>query len=176
MRRFLVSGLLVVAALGLWVVRPVRAADEKLGAADQQFLMKADEIDMSEVRLGKVAQEHASSEAVRKFGERMVHDHSRMNKELRELAQKKGVTLPENLNQKHQQMVDQLAKLRGAEFDRTYSKDMVPDHEKAIELFENEAQNGTDPDVKAFAAQGVKILEGHLRLARETVQAVQAEK
>lgn len=73
---------------------------------------------MAEVKLGKMAQERAASDAVKKFGERMVHDHSRMNTELREIASRQQIALSDRLDPKHQRLVEQLSKLKGAAFDR----------------------------------------------------------
>jgi putative membrane protein len=141
----------------------------------QAFLKHADEIDMAEVKLGKLAQQDASSAAIKHFGERMVTDHSKMNKGLREIAQKKGITLPEKLDQKHQELCDQLSKMKGADFDRAYSKDMVSGHEKAVERFEAEAKNGQDPEVKAWAEKWLPTLREHLKLARDAVKDVRSE-
>ena len=44
------------------------------------------------MKLGKFAEEHAASNVVKKFGERVVRDHSLMNKELREITSKKGLS------------------------------------------------------------------------------------
>ena len=109
---------------------------------DKTFIQAADQIDLAEVKLGKVAEQHAKSDAVKKFGEQVVHDHSRMNKELRELTIKKGIALADLVDQKHQQLIDELSRLKGSAFDLAYTKDMVSGHEKAIEQFENEAKSG----------------------------------
>ena len=108
-----------------------------------------------------------------KFGQRMVRDHSRMSQELRQLAKSKGVTLPDKLDKKHQKMFEHMSSLSAGEFDRAYAKDMVSGHEEAIQKFEDEAKNGQDPDVKALAAKGLKILQEHLRLARQTMKTVE---
>ena len=163
----------VAAVMGFWLVQASYAADTKLSDADQKFLKEADEIGMTEVQLGKLAQDHAATQPVMRFGQRMVRDHSRMGNELRDLAKSKGVTLPDKLDKKHQKMVDQMSSLRAGDFDRAYTKDMVSGHEEAIQKFEDEAKNGHDPEVKAWAAKEVKILQEHLRLARQTVKVVQ---
>jgi putative membrane protein len=142
---------------------------------DQTFIRAADQIDLAEVKLGKFAEEHAASAAVKKFGERMVRDHSSMNKELREITSKKGIAIAEQLDQKHQELMDQLSKLKGSEFDRAYTKDMVPGHEKAIEQFENEAKNGRDSDVKAWAEKWLPSLREHLKLAQDAVKDVKGK-
>ncbi|MGH2414845.1 MAG: DUF4142 domain-containing protein, partial [Microcystaceae cyanobacterium] len=61
-----------------------------------------------------------------------------------------------------------LSKLSGATFDRELMNQMVIDHQKTVSLFEQEAQQGQDPDLKAWAAQTLPILKDHLRLALST--------
>ena len=52
--------------------------------------------------------------------------------------------------------------------DKEYIDMMVKDHQNDLAEFQKEAQSGTDPDVKAFAAKGAKMVSTHLRLAQET--------
>ncbi len=144
---------------------PSGTAGQKL--SDQEFVKAADEIDMTEMRVGKLAQNDASSQAIKHCAERMADDHAKMNKELRDIAQKKGITFPDKLDQKHQELLDQLGKLKGADFDRTFVKDMVAGHEKAIEKFEAEAKNGQDPEIKAWAEKWLPTLRDHLKATRD---------
>ena len=44
-----------------------------------------------EVAMGKLASEHGQSADVKKFGERMVTDHSKANDELKSIAKKKAL-------------------------------------------------------------------------------------
>ena len=148
---------------------------DKEATTNQTFIRAADQIDLAEVKLGKFAEEHAANDAVKKFGERMVRDHSLMNKELHEITSKKGIKLAEGLDQKHQELMDELSKLKGSEFDRAYTKDMASGHEKVIEQFEIEAKNGRDPDVKAWAEKWLPTLREHLTLARDAVKDVKGK-
>ena len=43
---------------------------------------------------------------------------------------------------------------------------MVKDHQEDLQAYQEEAANGTDPDVKAFAARHVPLLQEHLRMAQ----------
>jgi predicted outer membrane protein len=45
---------------------------------------------------------------------------------------------------------------------------MVKDHQGDWAEFQAEAKNGTDPDVKKFAADGSKMIQKHLELAKQT--------
>jgi putative membrane protein len=139
---------------------------------DQNFVMKAASGGMAEVDLGKLAVEKASSDEVKKFGQRMVDDHSKANEELKTLAQNKQITLPTDLDPHAKAMHDKLAKLSGAAFDRAYMQAMVVDHKKDVNEFRMEAKSGKDPDVKGWAAKTLPTLEEHLKLAQDTSRAV----
>ena len=131
-------------------------AGSKLSSADKTFMMNAAKGGMMEVEMGKVAAQNAQSADVKKFGNRMVTDHSKANNELMALAKEEGVSLPG-------------AKAPGKwKSDKDYMDMMVKDHEKDLAEFQKEAQNGTDPDVKAFAAKGAKMVSSHLKMAQET--------
>ncbi len=47
-----------------------------------------------EVEMGKVAAQNGQNADVKKFGNRMVTDHSKANNELMALAKEEGVALP----------------------------------------------------------------------------------
>jgi putative membrane protein len=47
---------------------------------------------------------------------------------------------------------------------------MVEDHEKAVTLFSQQAQQGKESDLKAFAAETLPILQEHLNMAKQLAQ------
>jgi putative membrane protein len=67
---------------------------------------------------------------------------------------------------KHQQEVSKLARLKGADFDKAYSKKMLSDHQKDVAAFEKQSTGGSDAEVKAFAAKALPTLQEHLTLAK----------
>jgi putative membrane protein len=138
----------------------------KLGMSDQKFMKEAAQGGMAEVELGRLAQQKASSDDVKKFGQRMVDDHSKANDKLKELANAKGVNLPQSLNAKDQATKDRLSKLSGEQFDKAYMTDMLKDHKKDISAFQSESNMGHDVDVKNFATQTLPTLRDHLKDAQ----------
>src|SRR6059058_3378965 len=131
-------------------------AGSKLSAADKSFIMNAAKGGMMEVEWGKLAAQNAQNADVKKFGNKMVTEHGKANSELMALAKEEGVSLPG-------------AKSPGKwKSDKEYIDMMVKDHQNDLAEFQKEAQSGTDPDVKAFAAKGAKMVSTHLRLAQET--------
>ena len=142
------------------------AGSSQLSAADQNFVKKAAQGGMAEVELGKLATQKASSDDVKKFGQRMVDDHSKANDQLKQIAGNKGVSLPTDLDAKDQALKDRLSKLDGEQFDRAYMKNMVHDHTKDVSEFRKESTSAKDSDLKSFASQTLPTLEDHLKQAK----------
>ena len=86
------------------------------------------------------------------------------------LARQKEITPPDAVGADQQQVYDNLSKLRGRAFDRAFAQAMVQNHQQDLQAYQEEAQNGTDPEVKAFAARHVPILQEHLRMAQQLPQ------
>jgi putative membrane protein len=139
-------------------------------SSDHHFVKKAAEGNLSEVKLGELAQQQASAQDVKDFGKRMVDDHSKALSELKQLAQTKNITVESDLKGEEKEHYDKLAKLQGKDFDRAYIQHMVKDHDQDIAEFRNEAQNGKDADVKAWAAKTLPTLEEHARLIEKVAQ------
>ena len=111
--------------------------------------------------MGKLAEQKGQSEDVKSFGKRMVTDHSKANDELKSIAAKKSV---------------KLASKEPTEIwssDKAYMDMMVKDHEKDLAEFQDEANNGSDPDVKKFADDTAKMVQEHLDLAKQTQSKLQ---
>jgi putative membrane protein len=137
-----------------------------VSASDKKFVRDAAQGGLAEVELGKMATEKASNPDVKKFGQRMVDDHSKANDQLKQVASSKGITVPDKLNAKDEMTKQRLSKLSGDQFDKAYMSDMVKDHTQDVAEFQRESSSGADPDVKSFAAQTLPTLKDHLREAK----------
>ena len=155
---------MLAASLGL----SLAMASGALAAGDpQEFTHKAGTAGLYEVRAAEVARQKAQDAETREFADQMINDHKKANQELRDLAKTKSWTLPAALDTKHQEMVDRLGKLEGAEFDREYAKQQLKAHEEAVRLFKEQSERGTDPQLKTWASGKLPTLEKHLEHARE---------
>ena len=144
-----------------------KGGDSKVSKGDRSFIMEAANDSMAEIELGKVAQQNAANEDVKKFAQRMVDDHSTASKELEPIATQLGVTPPTAPHGKHARMVKDLSKKTGAKFDKDYIDDMVKDHKKAVKLFDRQAQKGESEELRGFAAKQLPVLQDHLKMAQE---------
>jgi putative membrane protein len=145
--------------------RPDVQVDPKtttLAKQDREFIDDAAQGGLYEVKAGQLAQQKAQADDVKQFGKRMVDDHTAVNGRLQQLAQQKGVSLPQQLDKKHQDRIDSLAKKTGPDFDKSYVSDMVDDHKKDVDAFEKASKDAKDADLKSFAASTLPTLREHL--------------
>jgi putative membrane protein len=140
--------------------------------SDEDFVKDAAQGGLAEVKLGQLAADKGSSDAVKNFGKRMVEDHSKANDQLKEIASRENWKLPAELNKKNQRTYDRLSQLSGDAFDRAYARDMVRDHQNDVATFKLEASDGQSGAIKNFASQTLPALEDHLKMAREMEQTV----
>ena len=131
---------------------------------DTHFATRAASGGMMEVQLGNVAQKSENTE-VKKLGAMMVADHTKANNELKSLAARKSITLPDSMSNDDQRMVNKLSAKSGADFDKAYIEMMVNDHNEDIAMFKKEAEGGSDADLTAFAKSTLPVLQKHLDAA-----------
>lgn len=139
---------------------------------DTKFAVAAADGGMLEVQLGQLAQANGSAPQVKQLGQMMVDDHSKANDELKQAAAQKNISLPATLSEKSQKTYDDLSKKTGADFDKAYASLMVDDHKEDINLFQKEADNGKDADLKTWAAGKIPTLQHHLEMAQAANDAV----
>jgi len=152
--------LLAVAATG-------RAEEGRLGDLDQKFVNGAASGGQYEVKSSELAADRAADEGTKKFAKHMIDDHSKANKELMSLLDKRKATPPKDMREQERANVDKLTKLKGADFDREYWMQQLAAHKEAVALFEEEAKNGKDADLKAFAEKTLPTIRDHLKMAQE---------
>jgi putative membrane protein len=140
-----------------------QAVAQDLSAQDRKFIQDAAKGGMMEVHMGRLGAEHGSSADVKTFSQRLINDHTKANHELADLAKKKGVTLPADNPTAAPKGLDSKT---GTDFDKTFAKIAVEDHEKDIKEFEKEANSGSDPDVKEWASKTLPTLQAHLDEAK----------
>ena len=136
----------------------------KAGGTDAAFIAKAANGGMTEVELGKLAAEKGASQEVKDFGNQMVKDHSKANDELKEVAGKMNVMVPEKVDAKHQATIEKMSALTGAAFDKAYVKGMVKAHKEDIALFESADKEVKNEDLKKFIENTLPVMKEHLAM------------
>ncbi len=145
-----------------------RTNQSSLSQVDREFMVKAAQGGMAEVQFGQIATKRASSNTVRQYAQQMIQEHTKANNELMALARAKGVTLPKTIGEKNEKLRTRLSSLYGARFDREYMREAgVKSHAEQAKLFERQVERGQDPDVIAFAAKTLPVVQKHLQEAEQ---------
>jgi predicted outer membrane protein len=190
---------------------------------ERRFLRKAAKGSEKEVALAQLAQQRSSNPQVKQYAQMLVADHEKMNQQLEQLAQKKGVeisslndedmgatgssetttrgtanygqagspatttgaggtnttngtpaaTASSDTTGRHgragmheDRTYRELASKSGSDFDHAYLSAMVDDHRKDVKMFQKEAKDAKDAEVRSFADAQVATLQQHLERAQ----------
>jgi putative membrane protein len=142
-----------------------------LYSTDKDFVKSVAESSATEVQLGKLAEEKASTDAVKELGKRMVEAHTQTSQQLKQAAAALKMEVPAEPPRKAKKAEDKLAKLSGADFDRAYAKMAADEQKQAVKQFEREAKNGTVPEMKDFAAKNLPAEQERQKQAEELASA-----
>jgi putative membrane protein len=150
--------------------------DDALTRSDRKFVQKAAESGMFEVQVAQLASAKATDAQVKSFASMLVDHHTKANNELVQLANAKKVELPPGPPRGMRRDIEKLGKKSGAEFDRDFVREVgIKAHEKDIKLFEKAGKDLKDPELKAFAARTLPVLQEHLAQAQKLPQSGKAD-
>jgi len=138
-------------------------ADKK----DADWIVETASGGMLEVEAGKLALQKAVSPEIKKFAQHLVDDHTAANNDLKKLAESKNVTLPPDLTDKDQKVLNGLKEKSGVDFDKKFISDMLSDHKDDIDSFEKASDKANDPAIKEFAAKHLPVLMKHREMAEK---------
>lgn len=171
MKHFLTTVALVVFAASAQAESPADLTDVEIAHA----AYTADNID---IRYAHLALAISENPQVHQFARTMISDHTKVNELALQLLAKLGAEpkdnfLSQTLQRNSQEIVDRLANLRGAEFDRAYAENELAYHKAVNAIVANDfIPNIEHPEVKALFEQGLEIFKVHEHHATMMVQAL----
>jgi putative membrane protein len=142
---------------------PTAPAAINMTTHETQTLDELHAANLIEVAAGKLAQRNAASSDVKKYGEHLVMEHSKADKELTTLAKRNGVKLTGVDTDK--KLYD-LKGLKGSDFDHAFLNMMVKDHAQVIELVKTEEARAQNQDVRALLTKTLPVLQQHEQRAQ----------
>ncbi|MEA2841735.1 MAG: putative rane protein [Methylobacteriaceae bacterium] len=159
----LVAGIMPV--YGQSAVAPPEAP-AALNAVDFNFVGQANLGAPFQVDSGRIAERKGTSAAIRSYAHLMVTTHIPVIDALNVILRNKNIT-PSNtlLHGAYNEMLAELKADRGAAFDRAYVNGQVEYQKGNAALFEQEIENGNDPDLKEFAQKTLPKIVDHLQRA-----------
>jgi putative membrane protein len=137
---------------------------------DQMFVESIFKSDAVEVQLGQLAQQRSQSDDVKQFGQRMVDNRTKLDEQLKPIADKLEVQKPKEPSKKDRQMIARLESLSGPQFDEEYIKAVVKDNQQDVKDFKTEAESAQDPNLQQAAKSDAPVLAQHLQAAEQIAQ------
>lgn len=136
--------------------------DTRAENKDAQFLVDVAEINIEEIQLGQLAQSKSTKKEVKDLGKMMEDEHTKALNEIKELATKKGISIPTTATSDVQDAYNKLSDKKETEFNEEYCDMMVKGHKDAIDKVEKAATESKDEEIKAWAMETLPTLKKHL--------------
>jgi len=134
----------------------------------QEFADKAAKSDAFEIAAAKLAKTNAESAGVISFATKMIAAHTESTAKVKAAAAKASPAIKPDatLTPDLQGKLDDLGKLKGADFDKAYINGQVDAHEDALSLMKSYAKDGGTPSLKTAAGEIAPIVQSHLDMAK----------
>ncbi|MBT2369842.1 DUF4142 domain-containing protein [Streptomyces sp. ISL-10] len=135
---------------------------------DKTFLVKVRQAGLWEIPAGRLAQTHASSEAVKRAGLHLMDGHSKLDQLVREDARILGVQLPNEATAEQQDFVRQLENAQGAEFDRLFANLLRASHGKIFATIGEVRAASQNDLIRRHARQANQTVLDHMEVLEDT--------
>lgn len=122
-------------------------ADEK---SDSEFVNDVASMNMAEIELSRMAFEKATRPDIKAFAQQLIKDHDMSGNNLRSIVSDQS--WPAQLDDKHREIADTLAKKQGADFDRDYLKAVIEGHQNLAARLESRLDVQSVAEWKTAAA------------------------
>jgi len=147
-------------------------ADEK----DAQRVVDAYSSGLYEVKLADTVSKYAVSKEAKNLATMLASAHTKINADLKSLADKKQITLPTDVTPEQAKKIGEVRDEKKKEIDKDYTSEMVSKHKESIDMFEKCSTECTDADIKSWFANTVPELRKHLDMAMTSEQKIKAMK
>jgi len=134
------------------------------------IVQTANQIDISQAKL---ALKKSKDPQVKEFANQMISDHTNLEKSVRDLAKKLGVTpapsdTSKQLKQQAAEETKKLNGLHGKAFDKEYASHEVAYHQAVIDAAKNTLiPNAKNGELKSALEGAAPLLQGHMEHAQQ---------
>jgi putative membrane protein len=143
--------------------------DMMKNATPQQMLQKLHMSNLHAIEMAKMAEQNGSDK-IKSYAKTLQTDHQDADKKVKDLAQKKSITLADTaknpeMQQKMEQAKQRFSSMKGQEFDRAFANKMSMEHKRVITMAQGWRQNCTDQDVCNLIDTLMPKLQQHAQMA-----------
>ena len=175
----------LIVLLALLLAACTHSREDSAGAAaslsEGEILQVVKTLNDAETAQAGLAVRRASSPEARAIAQRILDDHSASNERLRQFTRDNDLRLqPSELSRSLQKQAEEsnreLARLRGAEFDRAYLQRQIQMHEQTIETVRDQLLPASDdPQIRQRLAAYVPRLQRHMQELEQQYAAMEGQ-
>jgi putative membrane protein len=158
---------LSVSGLGVATGAASAAATAKPSAQDVTWMTTNAQTDLAEISLGTLVASKSTNADTLSLAKVTKSQHTMALRKLTTIAQGLHITLPTSPNATQLKQANQLKKLSGRRFDKTYDQDQIAGHVLSVSQTNTEISKGRDAKVVGFANYYRPIAEMHLKMAQK---------
>jgi putative membrane protein len=135
-----------------------RAQSAVAANLDSEVLNNLHKADVTEISAGKMAKKQGTTLAIKQYAEQLIQDHTLADEQVKAVAKKLNVTLARLSEDK---ALENLSNLKGSDFDATFTRMMVQDHDQTIQMVRDDESRVSSPDLVALLKELLPKLESH---------------
>ncbi|MER0477917.1 DUF4142 domain-containing protein [Streptomyces sp. Edi2] len=137
-------------------------------ALDKTFLTKVRQAGLWEMPAGRLAQTHASSEAIKRAGMHLLEGHSKLDQLAREDSDALNVPIPDQATPEQQGWLNQLKNAKGRAFDQLFVDLLRASHGKIFITIGEVRAATKNTLIRRLATQTNNTVQDHMDVLEDT--------
>ncbi|HEV2611692.1 MAG TPA: DUF4142 domain-containing protein [Noviherbaspirillum sp.] len=147
---------------------------------DGEILQIMSTVNEGEIKQARIAMERSTNPAVREAAQRIITDHTAMDKQIASLSTSTGIKpddspLNSGLRMQANSIAENLTKLSGTKLDCTYFEKQAEQHALTVKTVRGQLMPAANrPEVRSFLTASLPALEHHQQTAQAARSALPA--
>lgn len=142
------------------------AGDSPSSKTDVAFITSSTDIIQFDKEEGKLAAKDSRNPAVLAEANKINNSAEYFAKQIYPAAARAGIKPPADLPTGLRVRLDHMHRQQGIDFDKDYVNDQIYSHQTNLYQLQDEAEHGTDPELKALAQRAVPVVQDDITRLR----------
>ncbi len=126
---------------------------------DREFVGRALGVNALELELGRLAATRSSTPELRAKAQKMVENHTKIDRQLRDVAHQAGLSGEPVLSAEQNKTLARVKAQPASDFDTVFKQTVDSGHVEELAMYRNEVSRTANPQLRALAEQRVTALE-----------------
>lgn len=115
-----------------------------------QFVVNATAGNLAEIQFAELAKQKSPNAEIKELAQTLVNDHTAALNDLKTIASRKNISVPAELTDAAKDKLQKLTNEKPADFDKTWTNELMEKHQQTISDYEAALGTVTDPDIQTW--------------------------